>query len=533
MGAFDDLIDKPVAPPAVAGAGSFADLADAPPAAASKPPFSFTGLANFILSNAALHTTTPATAALDATVKGITGAKPGSSWGERYSDTLQGLYDYQKQTEQNLGKAAPSVAAVSSLPANIALGGGTSTLYKPLESAVRSAVPAAIEGAAKNAGSVADAGMGALRDALAAFGLSYGLNKGINSLVSHSPFGQRTAAIAEQAERGTDPDQLRASAKALYSQLDNGMVGYDASQMAGLGPRVARQLSEGGYSPQGAHAPLVGIVDDLNRMSQGQARFTEMDELRRRISTEMRSPDSNVRQMAGRLAGELDRIINTQLPAANPRGLDVQTMFPEARRLWRAASTADDTAYVASKAERRASTPGGADPDTATRSAFRQVEDRIERPGAYNPYSDRERELLARIREGGTIQNTQQNVGRAMQDSVPRALIGTGGPVLAMSTGFTRGHMDPAVDIPFFLAGPAMAAGSKGLGRWLQNAAAARGDENVNALLRQITTGSTAAPAAGAGQSRADLAKLIQDQLVSRVGGEEGGDALMRYLGKR
>ena len=184
-------------------------------------------------------------------------------------------------------------------------------------------------------------------------------------------------------------------------------------------------------------------------------------------------------------------------PAVNPNNLDVKNLHKEASQKWRAAALADDIELREGKAATKLAVSPGTSADTANRAAFKPVLDRANKPGAYNPYTDEQKALLAKIVSGDRGQNIARNVGRTATSPITRTIgAGVGGAL-----GFGHGG-------PFAAGGAAHGANKalQGVGAVADALAARRGQKNIDALLRSISGPSSAT------LSRSDLAQILAAQ---------------------
>jgi hypothetical protein len=107
--------------------------------------------------------------------------------------------------------------------------------------------------------------------------------------------------------------------------------------------------------------------------------------------------------------------------------------------------------------------------------------------------------LLARIVKGDTGQNAWRAAGRAADSPVTRTV----GGLVAGGLGLTHG-----LGLGSGPVGWAASQGLHGVGAIADRIAAAKGQKNIDSLLRNITTGSSAKPAYGKAISRDDLAEI-------------------------
>ena len=156
--------------------------------------------------------------------------------------------------------------------------------------------------------------------------------------------------------------------------------------------------------------------------------MTELHNLRSAFAKEARGADASTREAAGKVVGTIDDLVHGSRPAINPNNLDVKTKHAEASQKWRSAALADDIEWREGKAATKLAVSPGTSADTANRAAFKPVLDRANKPGAYNPYTDEQKALLAKIVVGDRGQNIARNVGRTAASPITRAIgAGVGG----------------------------------------------------------------------------------------------------------
>jgi hypothetical protein len=239
--------------------------------------------------------------------------------------------------------------------------------------------------------------------------------------------------------------------------------------------------------------------------------FNELSNLRSALAKEARGQDPSTREAAGKVIEKIDNLVlRGNAPAINPNNIDVAGVHEEARKLWKAASIADDVGYTAGKAERKVASKAGVNPDEANRAAFRPLLEKVEKPGAYSPFGPKgseQRDLLAQIVQGDKLQNMYRNAGAVVGSPVTRGLAGLAATGLGISHG-----MGPVVGA---LGGEATAGGA--VKAMLDRAAANRGAANIDALLRNITGSQpkTIPPEA--------MRVLLAKQFAQRAGGAYGG----------
>lgn len=463
----------------------------------------------------------PIGAAVSAAATGVTGDYPGTTFGERYQAHYGAATDRAEQASKDLGWAGVPIDIAASIPANVAMGGAK--VLTPAKNILTSAGQGFIEGASQNADSVGGAIWGGLKKGTTDAITTAGLNKVISKFTGS---GKKAADDAAKAVRGTDTDELKTAAKALYSQMDNQGIGYSNRQLSGLVQDLDQlsatsKLRMGDKTLAGPHAAVTDIYQKLAEYSKSGATFNQLHDLRSALATQARGQDENARDAASIVIGRLDNLIHNHAPAINPRNVDVGKLHPEASRLWKAASLAEDVGWVADKAKRNAEWRGG-NPDKANRGAFAAVRDRADKPGGYDPFNTQEqRDLLAQIVEGTKGQNRRANIGENLRTNANTYGVGAAG--LASGAGMLKGLDASASLAPASYIGVPVALGARWGGKALQRSADTIGQENVNKLMRNITTGTSDLPEYASKLGRDELAKLQFNQLLARMAPQIAG----------
>lgn len=477
------------------------------------------GPIDYIADSASLSTTRPLSAFAGAASGGLLNSYPGSSFGERYKAGVEFMNDRMGQAEKNTGPIAPVVGALAQLPATMAMPGvrGATAPASTIKAMGQSALAGGVEGASQNAESVGSAVKGGATNAALSAGVTGVLDKGMKAAL---PAARRGAEAEATAARGASPDTLKAEAKTFYQQLDNNGIAFDAQQTAPLYTALHDLRNTHVYSPR-ANPALADHYDDLLSLTRQGATFNQLHDIRSAIAEQARGPDASTRKAAGAMLGEIDRLVNGAAPAINPNNIDVKGAYGEAKKLWRGASLADDAGWIADKTERKMAAKSGVDPDATTRGNFAALEQRISKPGAHDPYSDSQRELLSRIVRGDKVQNIQAGVGDFLKNNANKIGIGAGATTSAvgLSKGFEVAPSVLAAAVGLPVSGAASKAGSA-----LKSAAAGRGQENVNALLRDIT--GSPKPAPGAAITREDLVKILFAQDLERIAPRVGSKVI-------
>jgi hypothetical protein len=412
---------------------------------------------------------------------------PNSTAGERYRAGVGAAEDYFKKGEENTAGvggfatdvagaiAAPPIGKIATLGKG-AVQGGRELLGRII---AQGATTGAVEGAARNAkdvgsaveGGVVGGGLGAA--SAGAVGGATKLIPGVRGAVKGAEKEVREVA------RGESPEAMKAAAGRIYQQLDNAGLAYGQPQTKDLAKGIDDLITSNQYNKI-AHSKISGYVDELTQKAQQPQgmTFTELHNLRSALSKETRGSDASTREAAGKVIGEIDKLIQNR-PAINPNNLpDVGKIHDIARKAWRAASVADDVGWTAGKAERRAAASSGVNPDEANRAAFRTVENRVSKPGAYDPFTPDQRELLSRIVQGDRGQNFLRGAGEVAGSPTTRLLLGGA----AGAAGLT-GALAPLGAIGGGIAAAGGGLAKRGFDRW----AASRGEANIDALIRSIS----------------------------------------------
>lgn len=531
MGAFDDLIpEKPTATAAPAAAPSAFDdlipktgeeaasrariegikarLEKARTEAGGAP-----GYRDIATDSFAASLQRPVGGAISAAVGGLTGSDPGSSFTERYKASVENENERMARAEKERGMLGTLVGAGASLPLGMVAGGGTAVTLPKLIG--QGAAMGAASGAAQHAESPESAAQGALEGG-ATGGAAAGV---IGTAAKVLPGARRSAAAEAQAARGKAPDELRADAQQFYKEMDKDGISYAQSQTTPLKTGLDDLVANNKFDPA-AHPTLSGYFNKLSTLAtqpQG-AKLTELQNLRSAVATQARSADADTRRAAGEIVSEVDKLVHGTAPGVNPNNLDVKNLHKEASQKWRAAALADDIEWREGKVSRKVAVSPGTSPDAANRGAFRTIEDRVSKPGAYDPYTDEQRALLSKIVKGDTGQNVLRGVGRVADSPATRAIGGLAAGAAGLhGAGLGLGGIGVGGG-----AGWAASQGLHGVGALFDRLAAAKGQKNIDALLRNITTGSSAKPAYGAATTRGDLAEILAAQAAARAVATKG-----------
>jgi hypothetical protein len=468
---------------------------------------------------------------LSGMVRGVGGLlDPNSTFGERYRGGVGAAEDYFKKGEENTAGwggtatdvagalAAPPVGKVVALPGAIARyvapkiapavqTGGRELLGKII---AQGTTTGAIEGAARNAqdvGSAVEGGVigGALGGATSA---------AVGGAAKFVPGVRGAQQAAREANQGATPEELKAAAKPLFQALDMGGIAYAQPQTLTLKKGIDDLITSNQYNTT-AHSKISGYVDELVQKAQqpqGMG-FNELSNLRSALAKEARGSDASTRDAAGKVIEKIDDLVLKNKPGINPTNRDVAGDYEQARKLWRSATVAEDVGWRAGKAERKAASKAGINPDEANRAAFRQVLEKVEKPGAYSPYGPKgseQRDLLAQIVEGDKLQNTYRNLGAVAGSPGLRIAAGLGASALGL-----HGGMGPVVGA---LGGGA--AGGGAVKALLDRMAARRGEQNIDALIRNITGSQPKAIPADA------MRTLLAKQAAQRAGAAYAGGKL-------
>ena len=474
-------------------------------------------------------------------MRGVSGVfDPTSTFGERYRAGVGAEEDYAKRADENTnpvlgtltglaggvgsagsGHVAAGVAraarglapAMGSTAADVAAQGaaaGRSSLAKTI---AQGTGIGAVEGAARNAKDVESAIEGGIVGGVTGGAASAAVGAAAKAL----PAVRGAEREARAVNQGVAPEDLRKTAKPIFQSLDMGGIAYAQPQTATLKQGIDDLIANNQYNKI-AHQKISGFVDELTQKAQqpqGMG-FNELSNLRSALAKEARGNDASTREAAGKVIEKIDDLVLKNAPQSNPGNLDVAKEYSKARELWKASAIADDVGWRAGKAERKVASQTGVNPDEANRGAFRPLLEKVEKPGAYSqfgPKGSEQRQLLAKIVEGDTLQNAYRGAGAVAASPVTKWAAGALGASLGLNP------------VAGGLSGVgAGAAGSGAARRFFEQRAADRGAANIDALLRNITTGSSA-PTHNL-PSREALAILMAKRAAQRGGAAAGGSIL-------
>jgi len=444
-------------------------------------------------------------------MRGVSGVfDPTSTFGERYRAGVGAEEDYAKRAVENtpgaLGVATDVAGGLGASGVGKAAATGRAALGKVM---AESAGIGAVEGAARNAKDVGSAVEGGVVGGV----LGGGTSAAVGAAAKALPGVRGAQQAAREANQGATPEELKAAAKPLFQALDMGGIAYAQPQTATLKQGINDLVTSNQYNPI-AHQKISGYVDELMQKAQqpqGMG-FNELSNLRSALSKEARGNDASTREAAGKVIEKIDDLVLKNKPAINPTNRDVAGDYEQARKLWRSASVAEDVGWRAGKAERKAASKAGINPDEANRAAFRTVLEKAEKPGSYSPYGPKgseQRDLLAKIVEGDKLQNTYRAAGAVAGSPALRVAAGLGAAALGLHGGAGLGMGA--------LGGGA--AGGGAVKALLDRMAAKRGEQNIDALMRNIT-----------GSQPKDIPPAALRMMLAKQAAQRGGAA---YAGSK
>jgi hypothetical protein len=454
--------------------------------------------------------------AIGGEVRELFGGEP-ATFGERYR-AQTGAYDERlAEAEKNAGWGGTAAKVAGGLTAGGArIGGDVARRAITAAPSLLSQIGVntgmgAVEGAARNSDSLAGAAGGAALGGATAAGATAALGG-----LARAPGFRARREAAREAARGTNPEILRNQAQAIYRQLDDAGIAYSNQQSVDLVDDTIGALR--GYSPTGVHSPLAGVVEQFRALRGQPVPLQTLQRLREEIGSNAAANEPQVRRIAGELLRGIDGFVSHVDPALSQiPGEQVAPMWREARRLWRSANTAEDIGWRVNKAERRAaSTNSGGNVENAIRQNIRQAVDKAEQPRRWNPYSEDELAQMNRVVEGTGLQNRLRDWGNTFGGSGPVPLLGN------VSTGGMAGlatMLNGAEPTTAALLGLGAYGTLRGTGRLARNQSAMMAQDQADALMRLITTGSLDRPPPGP-PTRADLARYLAGRGGVVAGGE-------------
>lgn len=448
-----------------------------------------------------------------------------ASFGERFHAGEQAYDEKLARAREKAGGVGTAVGVAGSL-----LSGGPSKKFlvpgaPPVSlarGATQGAVASGIQGAAESdadtlSGRVSDAAKSAVEGAAISAGLSAAVR-------APGYFGRR--ARSRDINRGPKPEALKNASQANYAKLKQAGILYDPRQASFLNRQIKSVLGSEGYNP-GMHTDIKAVLGDLDLATAGPMSLERLQQTRTQFADAARSPDPRVRRMAGFALRELDNFVQRSTPRSGSMGrAEVAETSREASRLWRQKAKTEDILWNVGKAEKRAaSTASGANVENPLRQNIRSVLDRAEKPGRYSPYSPEELDMMRNIVDGGRTQNFLRATGNRFGGSGPLSTspgvgLGAGAGWLAHQMG-----VDPMLTAAL---GSGTTALSWGLGKAARSKSATMAENQVDDLIRFISSGGAPAPRINA----RSLQTPTRENLVRLVAGG-GPRAIESFFGNR
>lgn len=417
---------------------------------------------------------------LTGAMEGVRSLVGGEGFGRGY-EAGEAAYDqFLNEAREKSGWGGTAAGVAGSLVSGGPVRSAVASVPSLLRSARDAAVLSGIQGTAEAEGNLGERAATGLT--ISATGAATGA--ALHGALRAPGFRQRRAA-ERAAARGPQPEQLRNEARGFYNQLDQAGIAYDAQQAMDLHHDILANIGSAGYNPR-IHTDSSAVLDDLAEAAAGPMSLNRLQQVREQ-AREAASGDLKQRRIAGRVIDEIDRFVaNTDPPAGTMAQADIAPTWQQARRLWRAANVADDVLWKVSKAERRAaSTASGGNTENTLRQNIRGMLDRAEEPGRVNPYNPAEITQMERVIRGTTPQNRLREVGNMLGGSGPLGIA----PAFGVGGSSILAGLDPVV------AGT-LGAGSYVLGRGARAASSRMAENEVDELVRLITSGGAPGPTA-------------------------------------
>ena len=160
------------------------------------------------------------------------------------------------------------------------------------------------------------------------------------------------ATAAAQNQQNQSASQYNSVSSNANEINPYGTVSYQAVEQV---PVYTNGMRNTGQYSEAANSTLKDHFNNLMSLTRQGASFNQLHELRSLIAEQARGPDPSTRRAAGQILGEIDRLTTKTAPDINPNKVDIGSIYPEATRLWRASSLADDAGWIADKTARKAS----------------------------------------------------------------------------------------------------------------------------------------------------------------------------------
>ena len=208
------------------------------------------------------------------------------------------------------------------------------------------------------------AGMGALGGAggnLLGEGLSAGLSK--------------VAGLFNKKPNIPSIDDLRSSAKVAYDAADNAGVVFAPQGVQRLGNDIRVELANFGFHP-GLQPRIATVLDELERVQQGNVTLKGIDVLRRITDSARKSMDPSEKALGNMIIEKIDDFVANASPSEILAGnaKDAAKAISEGRSMWGRMRRAEQVDDAIGKADLRASSTGsGGNADNATRQNIRRL----------------------------------------------------------------------------------------------------------------------------------------------------------------
>lgn len=245
-------------------------------------------------------------------------------------------------------------------------------------------------------------------------------------------------------------EQLRDRARQAYDAADNAGVIVSPQSTQRLQHNIQRELADFGYHPQ--LQPGIGaVLNDLDRISQGNTTLRGIDILRRIANNARQSNVPSERAAANIVIEQIDNYVNGLGPQDLIAGNSMQGVnsLRQARELWTRVAKNERFVNSMDSAElRAASTGSGSNIENATRQNTRRLIDPTSRTAPRNWTAD-EREALDALTRGSFTQNTLRLLGKFAPTGVVSGGLGTTtGAAVGAAVGGPAGAAVGATTLP-------------------------------------------------------------------------------------
>lgn len=245
-----------------------------------------------------------------------------------------------------------------------------------------------------------------------------------------SALGSKVAGYFNKKPSIPTNEGLRQSAEAAYQQADAAGVIFTPQGVQRVATDIRTELANNGFHP-GLQPRIKVVLDELDRLQQGNVTMKGMDVLRRIADSARASMDPSEKRLGGMIVSKIDDFMETAGAGDVLTGNQAQasSALKDARDYWRRMRKSEMVDEALTKAERRAASTGsGGNADNATRQNIRAILDNPKKSRGFTPD---EKEAMEKVVRGTPGQNALRLAGKlSPQGNGLMAALGLGATVM-------------------------------------------------------------------------------------------------------